>query len=180
MNAIVAFALLLGMSSPQQSTPPAPQPQAQPAPRPNPCDAPEFRHFDFWIGEWDVAGPKGQKAGSNIIEPLAGNCGVHENWTGAGGGLGRSLNTYDRADGKWHQVWVGSGGGMLRLSGGLRDGKMVLEGTTAAPGGRTVMQRITWTPLEDGRVRQFWETSIDGGATWSVAFDGYYSRRTKD
>jgi hypothetical protein len=178
MNAILAFALLLGASAPQQQTPPAPQPQAQPAPQPNPCDAPEFRHFDFWIGEWDVVGPKGQKAGSNIIEPLAGNCGIHENWTGIGGGLGRSLNTYDRADGKWHQVWVGNGGMILRLSGGLRDGKMVLEGTTTGPRG-TMMHRITWTPMEDGRVRQYWESSTDGGATWNVAFDGYYSRKRK-
>lgn len=177
MHAIFAFTLLLGVSSPQQPAPP-PQPQAQPAPPPNPCDAPEFRQFDFWIGEWDVTNPQGRVAGSNIIEPLAGTCGIHENWTGAGGGLGRSLNTYDRHDGKWHQFWVGSGGMILRLSGGLRDGRMVLEGTTPGPPGE-MMHRITWTPLEDGRVRQFWETSIDAGTTWTVAFDGYYSRKHK-
>jgi hypothetical protein len=31
--------------------------------------------------------------------------------------------------------------------------------------------------LPDGRVRQHWETSKDGGATWTTAFDGYYRRR---
>lgn len=179
MNATLALALLLGASTPQQQTPPPPQPQAQPAPRPNPCDAPEFRHFDFWIGEWDVVGPKGQKAGSNVIEQIAGNCGIQENWTGAGGVTGRSLNTYQRSEGKWHQVWVGAGGGMLRLSGGLRDGNMVLEGTTIGPDKQTTLHRVTWTPLEDGRVRQFWESSTDGGTTWNVAFDGYYSRKTR-
>ena len=179
MHAILALALLLGASTLQQQTPPAPQPQAQPAPRPNPCDAPEFRHFDFWIGEWDVTNPQGRVAGSNIIEPLAGNCGIHENWTGAGGGLGRSLNTYQRSDGKWHQVWVGNGGGLLHLIGGLQDGKMVLEGTTVGPNRQTTQHRVTWTPMDDGRVRQFWESSTDGGTTWTVAFDGYYSRKSK-
>jgi hypothetical protein len=36
--------------------------------------------------------------------------------------------------------------------------------------------RITWTPQPDGRVRQFWETSSDGGQTWNAAFDGLYVR----
>ena len=52
---------------------------------------------------------------------------------------------------------------------------MVLEGDTAAPGGKTVRQRIAWTPMPGGRVRQFWESSSDGGRTWSTEFDGLYS-----
>lgn len=177
MTLTFAFALTLALG-PQQ-TPPASQaqPQAQPAPRPNPCDAPEFRHFDFWLGEWDVHGPNGQVAGRNVITPIAGNCGLHENWTGAGGGSGQSVNTYHRTDGRWHQVWVGNGGGLLHIIGGLQDGKMVLEGTTQGPNGQTTHHRVTWTPLDDGRVRQFWQSSTDGGTTWNVAFDGYYSRR---
>jgi hypothetical protein len=39
--------------------------------------------------------------------------------------------------------------------------------------------RITWTPLPEGRVRQFWENSRDEGKTWSVAFDGTYVRRKR-
>ena len=39
------------------------------------------------------------------------------------------------------------------------------------------MQRITWERLPDGRVRQLWESSKDGGTTWTVAFDGYYAKR---
>jgi len=26
-------------------------------------------------------------------------------------------------------------------------------------------------------VRQMWETSSDGGATWKTAFDGYYTKK---
>ena len=72
-----------------------------------------------------------------------------------------------------------STGSTLLLDGGLRDGQMILEGATPssdAPG--TVQRhRITWTPSTDGQeVRQFWESSDDDGATWTVAFDGRYRR----
>ena len=50
---------------------------------------------------------------------------------------------------------------------------MVLA-TTADP---QSVQRITWTPLDDGRVRQHWEATTDGGKAWSTVFDGYYARR---
>lgn len=93
-----------------------------------------------------------------------------------GGGTGRSINAYSPQDGRWHQAWLCSGGLWLHPSGGLRDGAMVLEGTVGrAP--RVVQQRITWTPMDDGSVRPFWEQSADGGATWTVAFDGRYTKR---
>ena len=37
------------------------------------------------------------------------------------------------------------------------------------------MQRITWSKNADGTVRQLWESSTDGGTTWTVAFDGTYA-----
>lgn len=169
--------MLLGLTllvAPQaQTQTPAPAPQAQP----NPCDAPEFRHFDFWLGEWEVKGPNGGVLGANTISPISGNCGLHENWRGGGGGSGQSVNTFHRTDGKWHQVWVGSGGGILHITGGLIDGKMVLTGETIGRNAARTLQRVTWSPLPDGRVRQFWESSTDGGKTWTVAFDGYYEKK---
>ena len=34
--------------------------------------------------------------------------------------------------------------------------------------------RITWTPNEDGSVRQLWEATKDSGGTWVILFDGQY------
>jgi hypothetical protein len=34
--------------------------------------------------------------------------------------------------------------------------------------------RGTWTPMEDGVVRQHFEESSNGGQTWTTWFDGYY------
>ena len=47
----------------------------------------------------------------------------------------------------------------------------------AGADGASTVQRITWSPEPDKSVRQVWETSKDGGATWAAVFDGRYTRR---
>ena len=54
---------------------------------------------------------------------------------------------------------------------------MQLSGDGKSPQGNDIINRITWTPLEDGRVRQRWQASGDGGETWTEVFDGYYQRK---
>ena len=41
-----------------------------------------------------------------------------------------------------------------------------------------MLDRITWTPEDDGTVRQVWEVSTDAGESWSVIFDGRYQRKS--
>lgn len=136
-----------------------------------PCSTPEHRQFDFWLGDWEVQGPGGARAGSNRIESILNGCVLRESWQGTGGLNGTSLNLY-APDGQWHQTWVDDRGNLLELSGGLEDGKMVMRSA-----GKEVIHRITWSQLAPGRVRQLWESSRDGGKTWSVAFDGTYVRK---
>ena len=86
--------------------------------------------FDFWIGEWDVAGPDGASYGRNSITSPFGNGVLAEHWRGTGGVEGHSLNVYDEPRARWHQTWVDTGGNLLLLEGGPVDGAMVLEGVT--------------------------------------------------
>lgn len=139
------------------------------------CSAPEYRQFDFWIGEWEVRDTAGQIAGTNRIERIEGGCGLQETWRGAKGMTGRSINGYWPQTGKWHQTWLGNDGTLLRLDGRYRDEKMVLEGDISRRAGGVIRNRITWFRLATGKVRQLWEQSMDGGATWAVTFDGTYS-----
>lgn len=139
------------------------------------CGTAEYRQFDFWLGDWEVSNPTGAVVGTNTITVVSHGCGLHERWEGAGGGVGESLNAYDRRTGSWHQTWVGGRGLVLRLEGGLRDGAMTLEGELVN-GEDVVLQRITWTPDPDGSVRQLWETSEDGGTSWTTSFDGTYRK----
>ena len=149
-----------------------------PATAPPTCEAAEHRQFDFWIGDWEVFLPSGQKAGENRVDSINAGCSLLENWSGRGGYTGKSLNIYDRTDKRWHQVWVDSTGGVLMLAGGFADKRMVLEsGPVAGGSGAPVIHRIAWSINEDASVRQLWESSSDAGKTWTVQFDGKYVRR---
>ena len=143
------------------------------------CEAAEHRQFDFWVGDWTVTTPQGDLAGTNRIERTLKGCVLVENWSGSKGGAGNSFNLWTAVDGRWHQVWVDDSGNMLALSGGFDGKRMVLTGAHPTPGrpALTTTERITWTPLEAGTVRQLWESSTDGGVTWTSQFDGLYTRK---
>ena len=143
-----------------------------------PCEyIPEFSQFDFWVGDWRVVDPNGVFQGTNHIEKTQGGCLVMEHWTGAGGTTGTSMNFYDPSEKEWVQIWV-SPGLQLEIRGGLEGDAMVLRGFAyyIQSGDRRPF-RGTWTPMEDGVVRQFFEESTDGGETWEPWFDGRYHRQ---
>ena len=142
-----------------------------------PCASRPFREFDFWVGEWDVKDAEGKVAGVNRIASEENGCVLVERWSSAAGGHGQSYNYYDPAAGKWKQLWVGLGI-LLHMEGGLVDGSMRLEGPLQyLTQNRNTTLRGTWSKLSDGRVRQHFEESEDGGKTWTTWFDGFYTRR---
>jgi hypothetical protein len=150
-----------------------------------PCASPQYKEFDFWLGEWEVRNAAGQRLGRNRITKRHGGCVVLEEWESAGGGSGSSFNLYDQATRQWHQFWVDATGtnwlssdkqgNPVTLRGGIRDGAMVLTShpETLPAIGQT---RVTFRPLPDGGVRQTFEGSTDGGKTWTVSFDGFYKK----
>jgi len=42
-----------------------------------------------------------------------------------------------------------------------------------------VVNRITWTPNDDGSVRQLWEVLNVTENKWTIAFDGLYKKLKK-
>lgn len=159
-----------------QSTAAAAPPPAPPAPG---CGTAEHRQFDFWIGDWEVRSPQGRIVGYNRITAIMDGCALREEWTSTDGRIrGVSHNAFDPADQRWHQAWTDNSPSQLNLVGGLVGREMVMEQRSAARDGAPAqVQRITWTPLSDGRVRQHWQASKDGGATWATSFDGTYAAR---
>jgi len=132
------------------------------------CGDPVYGQFDFWVGDWVVKVPSGGTAGTNLIHRVAG-CGVQENWRDAQSGGGVSLNMFDPRNGRWAQFYAASTGGIVVLYGSFQTGSMVLESPNTG-----VRDRVTWSLLDDGRVRQHWERSTSPGA-FSTFFDGYYN-----
>jgi hypothetical protein len=141
-----------------------------------PCASPEYRQFDFWLGDWQVQRSNGALAGLNRITSEYGGCVIHERYATGRGYSGESLNVYDAVRKVWHQTWVDSNGLLLTLEGGWNGRAMVLAGESVQPGGTRSRQRITWTPNTDGSVRQLWEAA-DAEGQWTVVFDGRYTRK---
>ena len=146
-------------------------------PKPPTCDASQNRQFDFWVGKWDVSNTKGgEHAGSSLIELLYGKCTLRENWSEPGF-AGGSLNTYSTIDKHWHQTWTDSTGTWREFVGGMKDGHMVLvwSHVSVRLPGKTVQERMIFTPNADGSVRQYSDQSIDG-KTWTARYDYTYRR----
>jgi hypothetical protein len=144
----------------------------------NPCEEQKkFSEFDFWVGEWDVHTADGKLAGQNRIESAQKGCVLLENWTGASGGKGMSINYLDKTTDEWVQIWNSEGGSQINIRGALTADGMLLEGHIHyVSNGTTAPFRGLWTLLDDGRVRQFFEQSNDAGKTWLPWFEGFYTR----
>ena len=134
-----------------------------------PCDAPEHRQFDFWLGEWDFVVPGGPpQRPTNTITADPDGCAIDENFVTPTGVNGRSVSFYNPANQQWHQTYIDDMGTRLRMSGKLEGGTMLLYTDASS--------RFGWTPGTD-EVRYYGETSPDGGVTWTVTFDSKYVAR---
>jgi len=143
------------------------------------CQTPEFRQFDFWIGDWAVENPTGQKVGENLVTREQDGCILIEHWkSGRGFETGTSFNYYDIRDKKFHQIYFdnsGNAGAYPPMAGGLIDNKMVMvSDANASP-----VFRWTWYVISPGKVRQMAEQSNDGQKTWQIVWDSVYVNKAQ-
>lgn len=168
---LLYLALLLGSASAVAQQPPSK----------SPClTNPVYRQFDFWIGEWEVYGKNGRKAGDSRIDIILDSCIILENWTSANAGYaGKSFNTYNAISGQWQQTWVDNRGGSTEfLEGRYENNRMVFQTKPFPYSKDTVaIRRLTFYNLAPDKVRQHGEISKDGSRTWSTEYDLEYRRR---
>ena len=133
--------------------------------------------LEFWVGTWDVHdSATGARAGWNEITSILDGRAVLERWRGVSGLEGTSLFWDDGASGTWRQVWATSIGWAKQktMVASGAPGAVRFEGIVALPGGTTVRDRTTLTPLGDGSVRQVIEAApFDGD--WEIGFDAVYT-----
>ncbi|HXG66643.1 MAG TPA: hypothetical protein VNO70_16200 [Blastocatellia bacterium] len=160
--AVVPFSVVASQSNPQSG----------------PCKSlPQYKQFDFWVGEWDVTA-QGQKVGASSIQRIVDDCIIYENYS-QGGYSGKSFNFFDAHLGKWRQTWVDSAGNMSEFIGEYRDGAMRYEGESHRQNGSKVLRKMIIYNLGPDRVRHYSEASTDGGKTWKVFYDFIYVRRAQ-
>ena len=143
----------------------------------SPCPGtPEYRQFDFWVGEWDVT-DRGKTIATSSIQRIIGDCIIFENYTQGQVFSGKSFNFFDATLRKWRQTWVDSNGNVSEFVGEFRDNAMHLEGESHRQNGKKILRRMIVSSLGPDRVRQYSERSLDGGMTWGIAYDYIYIRR---
>lgn len=144
-----------------------------------PCQTAEFRQFDFWIGDWDVHNPAGQKVGDNLVTREQDGCLLVEHWKSARGiESGTSFNYFDIRDKKFHQIYFdnsGNAGAYPPMAGGLVENKMVMISDEKA----SPVFRWTWYVVSPGRVRQMAEQSDDQQKTWRIIWDSTYINKAQ-
>lgn len=148
-----------------------------------PCSKPAFRQFDFWVGQWEVFGKNGQKAGDSRISVILDSCVILEEWTSATvqQGLryaGKSFNSYNSASGQWQQTWTDNTGNTTEfLRGEAANGSVVFYADkVTGPKGVIFSRKLSFTKLGDDKVRQLGEKSEDGGKTWTTEYDLEYRK----
>jgi tetratricopeptide (TPR) repeat protein len=145
----------------------------------NPCGDAEFKEFDFWVGDWDVASAAdGIHRGSSHISKEMNGCVVWENWTSAGSPyFGKSYNTWNPNLKRWEQYWVDISAGVMFFHGNLKENVMDYwtDDVPQATGG-TLLRHLQFFNLGPDKVRQFSQGSTDGGKNWHTEYDFIYKR----
>ncbi len=149
-----------------------------------PCSAPEYRQFDFWLGDWEAFSPNGNKGGDSKISLMLDSCTILEEWTSAivQRGFrfsGKSYNMYNAGNKQWQQYWVDNTGAITKyFNGRYEDGKMIVQTDNEKVNDTTwLIQKMTFYRLTPDKIRQHGENSSDGGKTWTTSFDLEYRRK---
>ncbi len=134
--------------------------------------------FNFWIGTWDVYQNGTEKiVGESHISSILGGNAIREEYSSKTTNYsGSSLNAYNKSEDRWEQYYLDNGGLTLHITGGLVDGKMVLQNKQVV-NGESISNKISWEALPDGSVRQLWEQKKEDQEKWTVAFDGIYKKK---
>jgi len=161
---VVLFAGLIGLAA-------HPVPSGESA-KSDSCVAPEYRQFDFWIGDWDVfdVDNASTKVACIRVDRILDGCVLREDYQGTDSLKGQSFSLYDAPRKVWRQSWVTNRGRSLVLEGKLQGDEMVLAGAYKSASGEETLVRGIWKPVS-GNVRERAVTSTDDGRTWKPWFD---------
>ena len=144
----------------------------------SPCEAPEARQLDFWVGEWDLTWQGG--TGTNRIERALDGCGIVENFEGAmanGNVLkGMSVSVYHPKTKAWRQTWIDNRGGYLDFTGGLDENGTMILSHEREENGKTIRTRMRWTDVTGDSFAWVYEMQDAEGA-WVTNWTIQYARK---
>ena len=135
-------------------------------------------YYDFWLGGWEVTweeagGSMGR--GTNFIEKtLDGNV-IQENFrVNEGqmkGFMGTSISVYNPRTNTWKQAWADNQGGYFDFTGKVDGTNRIFQTDIREIGSDTLFtQRMVFYEITNDSLKWDWESSVDGGETWSLSW----------
>jgi len=137
---------------------------------------PEYAELSFLIGEWDVT-MHGKTIATSQVRSEQDGCLLVEDYAQPDGSTARTFLYYDAPSSKWRRANVSNTAAVTEGSGTRTGDSMRFEGEWRTRHAGVTKFRETLTPIDADHVRQLFETTSDGGATWSVTYDLVYARR---
>lgn len=141
-------------------------------------------YFDFWVGSWEATWDEAEGkmgSGTNLIEKTLDGRVLQENFRileGQNKGFkGTSISVYRPNNGQWRQAWADNNGGYFDFTGKVDGNKRIFQTTPIDRGGGNMFtQRMVFYDITDDSMTWDWESSNDGGETWTLNWRIYYKR----
>jgi hypothetical protein len=151
-----------------------------------PCDTPEGKQLDFWLGEWQLTWPAEQWGGregelghgTNSITKILDDCIIQETFRFEKGGFnGHSVSMYNPAKKVWQQTWVDNQGGYLVFTGEFKHGRMELRTGVTEKENKKIVSRMVFKNINENSLDWDWQRSTDGGQNWTDVWNIHYERK---
>ncbi|HAA14136.1 MAG TPA: hypothetical protein DCE41_21560 [Cytophagales bacterium] len=147
-------------------------------------ELPVEQWYQFWVGNWDLtwqdAGGGTGKGTNQIVRILDGKV-IQENFKALEGALagysGMSLSVYNPTAKQWKQAWTDSQGGYFDFTGRKDEDRFYFETAETDNGQGGVQQRMVFYEITEEAFTWDWESTQDGGATWTLNWRIQYRRQ---
>ena len=139
------------------------------------CGSAAYHAFDFTLGAWNVADPKGNSRGTATVKYALDECAVVESWTAPDGHRGTNIDAFSSDDMRWHRFFVDNKGHVHVFDGTAANGLIRYTGTSTGSKGQPVLNRLLIRAERSGTMLQTWQQSNDRGRTWIVIFSDFYT-----
>lgn len=146
-------------------------------------EIPEEEYYDFWVGEWAATWDEGDGKmgkGTNSITKILDGKVIQENFQileGQSKGFkGMSHSVYRSQFKTWKQAWVDNQGGYFDFTGRIDGDKRYFETQVFDRGEKQVQQRMVFYDIQKDSFTWDWESSQDGGETWTLNWRISYTR----
>ena len=127
-----------------------------------PCSTnPESRALDFWLGNWNIAGPGASPTAKSSVTAVLDKCIIVETWDGGRGHTGENWFGYNSDDKSWYGMFADNQGRVhVFVNGKAASGSAEFSGPSQVTDGQMIVNRVRIIRIGPDKVEQIWEKVV--------------------